>query len=312
MNAVVTSEKYILATKELHFGHIKETFRAGAVIEVDSVKGKLVIDGRRFDDVRDLDILKRQAVKNPLKSWIVPFSEEALEDIRSGITAPRTAKKTKPGENMEVVKSDEDSHDDIDISGTQVSKRKAEAKDFHKKDVKSNKMEIIRGDETVEERIASLKGKNDAASIGERARLKAQGVKMPVVQDDSLGMGVSPKTMAMNAGQVLPSREAVEARTEDIKALAEARKKEAEMKRKVVASEDEEIAGATDSDLTVRPVTSRTEPEVDTPVAVATVVPKKPEVDAVSRENAELKDRMAKMEAMIAALTADKRQPVEA
>jgi hypothetical protein len=134
---------------------------------------------------------------------------------------------------------------------------------------------------------------------------------MPVVQDDSLGMGVSSKTMAMNAGQVLPNRDAVEARSEEARAIADARKKESETKRKQTVSEDEDIAKATDSDLTARPVTERTsEPEVDTPVATVVIEPKISDADVVKDENIELKARLARLEAMMLAQE-DTRKPVK-
>lgn len=253
-----TSEKYILTAKELHLGFIKETFRAGAVIELDNARGRLVIDGRKFDDIRDLDILKRQAAKFPERAFIVPFSEEVLEEVRNGISpVEQSPKKPRPGEDMEIVQSDEDSHAVIDIRKTQVARNKAEEREEHKRIVKSGKLEIIKGDESVEERIASLKDKNDPASIAERARLKQSRATMPVVKDDSLGMGVSSKTVAMNAGQILPDRKAIEARTEDAKALADARKRQAEVKRKATVDEDSEMAEATGADLTERPVTKR-------------------------------------------------------
>ena len=79
----MSTEKYILAEKELHLGYIKETFHAGAVIEV--VNGRIVIDGRKFDDVRDLDILKRRAAKFPDKPWIVRLRRRLPEKLQRRI-----------------------------------------------------------------------------------------------------------------------------------------------------------------------------------------------------------------------------------
>ena len=101
-------------------------------------------------------------------------------------------------------------------------------------------MPIIRGDETVEERLAALKDKTDINSMAERVRLKQAGTKMPIVQDDSLGTGVSRTATPLNAGQTLPTREVVEAKSEEAKAMADARKKEAETKRK---QEPEAVVG---------------------------------------------------------------------
>jgi len=226
------NEKFILnppGGRELHLGFIKETFRCGAVIEHDDATGRLIVDGRRFDDTRDLDLLKKH-------DWVVPYSEEnlalVLEDQSPMSPA---ARKPKPGEGMEIVTSDEDSHETIDISHTQVSKANTKAKEESRAQAKARekdrKMEIIKGDETVEERIARLEGKTDITSVSERVRLKRQAADMPIVQDDSLGAGVGKSEIPMNAGQHLPSREEVEAKTADAKAAAESRKKGVEQVR---------------------------------------------------------------------------------
>jgi len=240
------NEKFILTVKAgLHLGHIKETFGAGAVIEHDAVNGRLIIDGRKFDDTRDLDILKRQALKFPQEPWIVPFSEElmtAIRNQRAGKPAP--AAKPRPGENMQVIKSDEDLNETIDISATQISKRNNEAKEAARQKVKTEGMPIIRGDETVQERLASLKDKTDINSMAERVRLKRESdIKMPIVQDDSLGQGVGKNQIPLNAGQQLPSRESVEAKSEDARAQAEARKKDADARRKAVGEAPPVVAG---------------------------------------------------------------------
>ena len=75
------NEKWILTVKELHLGHCKETFRAGAVIELDEPNGRLIIDGRRFNDTRDLDVLKRQAERYPDNPWVVPYSKEMRDEV---------------------------------------------------------------------------------------------------------------------------------------------------------------------------------------------------------------------------------------
>ena len=237
------SEKFILTVKELHFGFIKETFGVGTVIEHDEANKRLIIDGRKFDDVRDLDILKRQAIRNPDKPWIIPFSDENLQQVLAMRPVRAEApKKPRPGENMKIVKSDSDLTEPIDIRDTQISKRNNEAKEAARQRVKSDKLEVIRGDESVEERIARLKDKTDINSIAERTRLKAaQPAKMPVVQDDSLGVSISRTAIPMNAGQVLPSRETIEANTEEVRAIAESRKKAAESKRQTTDVESESV-----------------------------------------------------------------------
>jgi len=228
-------EKWIVTQKELHLGHCKETFRVGAIIEFEAASGRLSIDGRRFNDTRDLDVLKRQAIKYPRSPWIIPYSQEAYDEVMATIRPPAVSEKRvlHPDQKLTVIQSDEDLSEAIDISETKVSKINAAAKEAARNKVKTDGMEVIRGDESVEDRIASLKGKTDMGSIAERARLKATGsVKMPIVKDDSLGAGFTGKSsQSLNAGQHLPSRADAEANKEDAAAQASARKHEAEMKR---------------------------------------------------------------------------------
>ena len=278
------SEKWILNRKELHLGYIKETFRAGAVIEFDEARHTLIVDGRKFPDARDLDVLKRQAQNNPDAPWILPYSKEGVEMVKTAFTKNVAIKqKPKPGENMKVIRSDEDLMDtNIDIRNTQVSKIKQAEKEAARNKVKKEGMEIIRGDETVEERIASLKGKNDISSLSERVRLKASGsAKMPVVKDDSLGSIGGSKAAALNAGQSLPSREEVEAKTEDAKAKAEARKKEADALRARMAQEAGEF-------------------EAESPVAGDTVEEATGVSEAVSGDDRDA--QIASLQAQLAAL----------
>jgi len=237
------SEKYIITQKELHLGYIKETFYAGAVIEHDEVKHTLIIDGRKFNDTRDLDILKRQVERNPNNPWIVPFSESVLAEIKASVTPKVTSQKNvQLGKFMKTVQSDEDlMKEEIDIRDTQVSKKNASAKEASRQKVKKEGMVVVRGDESIEERLSSLKEKNDISSLSERVRLKSSGsVKIPVVKNDSLGSVVGSNAMPLNAGQPLPSRSEVEAKTDSAKALAAARKAEIEAKRGKVASEIED------------------------------------------------------------------------
>ena len=296
------SEKFILTVRAgLHLGHIKETFGAGAVIEVDEVNKRLIVDGRKFDDTRDIDILKRQAVKFPNNPWIVPFSEEMLEEIRGSKPVASPPPKPRPGEHMQIIKSDSDLTEPIDIKDTQISKRNNEVKEAARNKVKTEGMPIIRGDETVEERLAALKDKTDINSMAERVRLKQQAARMPVVQDDSLGSGVSKTAVPLNAGQALPSRESVEAKSEEARAMADARKKEVEMKRK---------ASGIDVPSENAPMQAK-----EMPVQTATPTPEKGEA-AVGIEMGENDTDASKeveittLKARIAALEAEAKKPM--
>jgi hypothetical protein len=302
MEVGMIAERWILTVKELHLGHCKETFRAGAVIELDEDNGRLHIDGRKFDDTRDLDVLKRQARNNPDNPWVIPYSKEAREEILDLINPPRAAvpakQPLKPGQQMQVIKSDEDLNEPIDIRDTQLSKVHAAEKQAVRDGVKANGMQIIRGDETVEERLASLKGKNDIGSIAERARIKASGsCKMAVVRDDSLGAGFTGKNaVSMNAGQHLPSREEAESRTQDAAAQALARKKAVEIKRRAAGIID--VEGSVEEQSSI--LTASPDEVVEVPVShVAPAVSNREA--ALEAENSDLKARMDRLEQMMIA-----------
>lgn len=241
------SERFILTKRELHLGHIKETFGRGAVIEHDVDNKRLIIDGRKFEDTRDLDILKRQALKCPDDPWVLPYSEETLQDVLglgSEKALPESKKDQKVG-GMEVIQSDEDLQDTIDIRDTQVSKRNNEAKEEQREAVKNRdktgNMEVIRGDEGVNERLERLKGKTDLTSIAERARLKEKQ-KMAVVADDgTCGMNGGSKSSALNAGQQLTSRDDVDSRDDNVAAEKEARRREIEANREANGVESPEV-----------------------------------------------------------------------
>ena len=260
------SEKFILTTT-LHLGFVKDTFRAGAVIEHDEERGILTIDGRKFNDTRDLDILRRH-------DWIVPYDEELLEEIRGMKPEPVVQKKPRPGENMKVVQSDEDlMGDPIDIRDTQVSKRNQEAKEASREAArnrdKNQKMEIIKGDESVEERLASLKDKTDINSMSERVRLKRQRVNMTIVKDDSLGAGLGRSEIPLNAGQQIPSREEADAKKASAQVQANSRKKQVEKTREDAGVDVPKGAGVVEesiaqevSDATGGPVATEIDQDV--------------------------------------------------
>ena len=287
MNKPVANEKWILTVKELHLGHCKETFRAGAVIELDENNGRLIIDGRRFNDTRDLDVLKRQAIKFPDRPWVIPYSKEShaaiLHTGREAVIAnPRP--QLRDDQRMQVIQSDQDLNEEIDISHTQVSKINTAAKVASREKVKTEGMEIIRGDETVEDRIAALKGKTDIGSIAERSRLKATGAtRMAIVKDDSLGAGFTGKnSVSLNAGQYLPTREEADSKKAEAEAQAAARKKEAAVKRQESESTPDEVVTETEG------------------------VESDNEKETLMAENAELKSRLERLEKMMLSAVPEK------
>ena len=238
MNAV--ANKWIITVpREIHLGYIKDTFRRGAVIELKPELGILVIDGRKFNETRDLEILRRASLKHPNNPWVIPYTDEAYAQVVGGESIAEddvAVSVPEPVAGMEIVKDDSDDHPIIDIRHTQVSKQTEVAKQAsrsaaHNREV-GGKMDVIRGDETAEERLSRLKGKGDAKSISERVSIKRQRTKMPVIHDDSLGMGVNRSEIPMNAGQHLPTREEADSKAIEKQIEAGYRKREIEMARK--------------------------------------------------------------------------------
>lgn len=291
-------ESYIL-TRSMHLGYIKETFGRGSVLSFNPQTRSLTIDGRRFDDYRDLEILKRQAQKSPNAPWVIPFSEENLQNMLGGSLEPQPAvpRRAPNGEGMEIVQSDEDMHETIDISNTKVSTINQARKEAERQKVKDEGMPIIQGDESVEDRIARLKEAKDTdlAARAERVRLMSERkASMPVVHDDSLGSPGGSKSAALNAGMPVSGKRPEET-PESIKAAAEARKAQAEANRQKVAAEmgfDPDQAGIDEATPTPAVSMENIPPAPTAEEMVAAVEASK------NAEIAELKARLAALEAV--------------
>jgi hypothetical protein len=286
-------EKYIVAVKQWSLGFLKETVYRGNTLTVDREKNTLKIDGRSFQDVRDIDIAVRQAERFPDNPLIVPFTEETLARLRGMKAAqPSAAPKPRPGENMKVIQSDDDLHESIDISDTQVSRIKREAKEAERNKAKVDKLPIIKGDETPEERVGRLQEEK-----------RAEG-KMPIVRDDSLGVDGGSRAAALNAGQKLPTRDEIEAREGIVRAEAAARKKAAEAKRVVVS-------GDAEGDAEVQALVDASETHPQAPVEVRSAPAPKPAEDArfAALEN-KVNSLSDSVGALVAALT-QKAAPAE-
>jgi hypothetical protein len=226
------AEKYIVAVRQWGLGFLKETVFQGNVIAVDRVKNTLTIDGRVFSDVRDIDIAIRQAENCPSNPLIVPFTEENLARLKSSKQMAVMPKTNKTKDKMEVITSDEDLHNSIDISDTQISRKSKEAKEAERSAAKNDKLTVIVGDEKPEDRVQRLKYEE----------LKKNS--MPIVRDDSLGVETGSKGAALNAGQKLPSRAEVTAKEALVRAEAEARKRQANAKRQAIVEGDAAVTRA--------------------------------------------------------------------
>jgi len=215
----VTTEKWIL-NKSMHLGYIKDSFAKGVVIEHFVEEKALLIDGRRFDEVRDLTILKNQSGKSPNDPWILPFSEEAIE-VAQATSVPVV--RPKPAQNkarqMEIIRCDDDLMGAIDISHTQISRIKKEAADAEVALAKEN-LEVVRGDESQQDRVR---------------RLQETVPAMPIVKDDSLGESVAGG-ISLNAGTV---KTKTAAEIETLRSEAEQKAGAGEVKRMPIINEDQ-------------------------------------------------------------------------
>jgi len=158
-------EKWVIC-RTVHLGITRDSFSPGTVIEHYPEEMSVVIEGKRYDSDRDLLALRKLEEKTG-QQWIVPFSAKAVAEARKVPGVLAKDKPPMPGEGhdkMPVVKCDSDELGEIDISATK--QRPHTQKDTGKK------MEVIRGDESAEDRIA---------------RLQNEIPKMQVVRDDSLG-----------------------------------------------------------------------------------------------------------------------------
>ena len=288
-------EKYIVAVKQWSLGFLKETVYRGNTLTVDREKNTLKIDGRSFQDVRDIDIAVRQAERFPDNPLIVPFTDEMLAHLRGMKAAqPSSAPKPRPGENMKVIQSDDDLHEEIDISDTQISRKNREAKEAERTKAKVEKLPIIKGDESPEERVGRLQ---------EEKRLAG---KMPIVRDDSLGVAGGSRATALNAGQKLPTRDEIEAREGIVRAEAEARKKAAISKRVVVA-------GDAEGDAEVQALVDAAETHPQAPVEVRSAPAPKSAADArLDAMESQINSLSNSMGQLVAALTQKAAAPVEA
>jgi hypothetical protein len=174
-------KRYIMR-QTMHLGYIRETVGAGMVIEHDEHNNKLIIDGRSFDSVKDLDILKKHG-------WVVEYSSDNKKEVEKEIKAKEEQKAPEPDnstknidrQEMKVIKSDQDVIEVIDISHTKPQKPVKEEK---------KEMEVIKGDESPQERLD---------------RLQTTIPEMEIIGgDDTLGVEAS-NAPSLNEGQKLPS-----------------------------------------------------------------------------------------------------------
>jgi hypothetical protein len=234
-------EKYIL-TRSMHLGNIKDTFGRGALIMYNSATQKVKIDGRIFDNgYKDVEILKRQAMKKPHDPWIIQYSDEAMAEIRGDRmeAEPAIPKRLPNNHGMQVVQSDEDSQPVIDISHTQVSKIKQREQEAARQKKATGDMPVVQGYQSVEDRIQELENKKntDLSARAEKVRLmQSRKADLPIVRDDRLGSMGGSSAEAMNAGSIVGGRRPEQA-PEYVDQATAARKQEVENNRNRAAQE---------------------------------------------------------------------------
>lgn len=225
-------ERYIF-TNKINLGILKIDAKKGTVLDFDPENRVIKIDGKTYNDCRDFEILLNMSKRTPSNPILVPFSVEVYEKIRREIEAAipnRTVKPVAP--KMKIEGSDEDGHQEIDIRHTQVGKNNAERIAAERNRTRTAPLEVVNGEEGLEDRIERLRGakKQDLSALAERVSLmKERAADMPIVRDDSLGVATSKYDVPLNAGSKIGGKremdEADRARAEAYKADVLAAKK---------------------------------------------------------------------------------------
>jgi hypothetical protein len=164
----MAKHKKWVVQKSMHLGMIKTGVAVGTIIIHDEEHNKLIIDGKLYEQTKDLEIMIKH-------KWVTPFedtkaraaAEKAqVEQAKRIETHEKETKKNST--DMPIVRSDADDIADIDISYT----KKAPALPREK----NADMPVVRGDESPEERVK---------------RMQAEIPVLEVVRDDSLGTNIA-------------------------------------------------------------------------------------------------------------------------
>lgn len=176
MKESIENSKWVL-TRTLHLGKIGESFIKGSVIEYNESEDTMTINGRLFDETSDFKLLLSQRNKNPENPWILPWTEDIENTIKEE-SNPNKSKKDPKNHYMPIIEDDSTVHEFIDIRSTKTASNERPKKD------PNAKMEVIRGEVTIEERLAELKDRTDIASIEERTSLKMERWNPKIVNGD--------------------------------------------------------------------------------------------------------------------------------
>lgn len=218
-------EMYVLSVpSSINLGYIRTAVARGAVIEVDRENSVVRIDGRVFNDLRDIDILLNQSRKNPQAPWLTPLEDTGAKSVKA---VPARKSPVKPRAALAIVNSDEDEHEPIDATNTQISRIASEKKEAERNANRireiNNDMDIIRADEGMDERLARI-GKVNTIQAMEAAIDATMSKRIPVVEDDGSHGIADSSAVSLNEGSVMMTQEAIDARAALSKGKANAAK----------------------------------------------------------------------------------------
>ena len=258
----MSQEVYILKN-QIHFGALKFSVSKGLKLFVDRENKKVIINGREYDNVSEVDLCIRSG-------FIIPFIEgetnvESVAKISQKAAEKRLIK-------MEVEKSDLDNMSrDIDISDTKKEVREANRKNAKLEVIRENEAEESRGlkvitnnkKETVlsadsNEKVMQIVNGDDGEVVAKIPVKSSRPKGVPESTTSTLSVsndketldaingsqgtvvktiGKSKNSKEVTTGNKLTAKRASKSSADKAKANAEARKKASEARRAKAAKE---------------------------------------------------------------------------
>jgi hypothetical protein len=165
-------DEMLVLKQTMHLGHIKESFSAGTVIAYDPVTRSLKIDGKVYENSKDIPILKNHG-------WVEPYVDQSTIDEYASQTPPEQDENIEYEpvnfSGMRVIQSDADLMEEgIDIRYTKAKDLGRERKTKADKD---QPLPVIRGDESPEERQTKVAVTEAKPAQKKRGRPRKNTVK---------------------------------------------------------------------------------------------------------------------------------------
>ena len=229
-------QKYIVVVPMWSLSNIRSSLKRGAVIEYDAKAKTTTIDGKTYDDVKDILIAIDIMERNPSKTIIEKYSDEKLKEVKTVValkqekTKEQEETKKKP-QHLVVIQSDADlMQTDIDIAHTQIGRISREAKEAERKKAKNENLEVVSSYVSPEEIVKKIHS--------------TPRTNIPIVRDDSLSNAHSGDSsgVSLNSGSKVSGKglNTPESKAKAIKA-AEMLKKEALEKKNEKSKKRAEI-----------------------------------------------------------------------